>query len=335
MLIESASGPKLLRGGAPPRAGYDADIIILTLGRLQETVAAIHSALNQKNISAHVSVLAQHATPESRIALVKAFGALENFTLFATVDNLGVGGGRNFLTALGHGRIIVAIDNDAVFADEFVVARALARFDENARLGALGFKILSGDGCGLDGGSWGYPAPLKSRCDARFGATTFVGAGHAIRRTTWNEAGGYDSKLFFTWEEYDFCLRAIALNWLVEYDGSLAVLHKVSPEARVSWSAERMRLFVRNRLMIARKWRASWLFLLPRMAGYLFKGFLNHRLGAAMSGILEAAGSDSGVEKRPMTAAMRRYIRQHDGQHRGSIMQRLKTEVFGKIPVDR
>jgi GT2 family glycosyltransferase len=335
MLIESVSGPKLLCGVPPPPTGYDADIIILTLGRLQETVAAVDSALSQKGISAHVTVLDQRATPESRATLVNAFGALKNFALYAATDNLGVGGGRNFLSALGHGRIIAALDNDAMFADEFVVARALARFDENARLGALGFKILSGGAEGLDSRSWGYPAPLKTRCDGRFIATTFVGAGHAIRRTTWNQAGGYDSKLFFTWEEYDFCLRAIALNWLVEYDGSLAVLHKVSPEARVSWSAERMRLFVRNRLMIARKWRASWFVLLPRMAGYLFKGVLNHRLGAAIAGICEAAGRDGQVEKRKMTLAMRRYLQQHDGRHRGSILQRLKTEVFAKIPIDR
>ena len=32
----------------------------------------------------------------------------------------------------------------------------------------------------------------------------------------WQQAGGYDPKLFFCWEEFDFCLRAIALGWPAE-----------------------------------------------------------------------------------------------------------------------
>ena len=97
------------------------------------------------------------------------------------------------------------------------------RFNQQPDLGALGFNILSADGVTPDTFSWGYPAPLLTRFRERFDTTTFVGAGHAIRRVTWDLVGGYDPSFFFTWEEYDFCLAAIALNWRIAYDGTLAV----------------------------------------------------------------------------------------------------------------
>ncbi len=44
----------------------------------------------------------------------------------------------------------------------------------------------------------------------------------------WEQAGGYDAKLFFCWEEFDFCLRAIALGWRIRYRGDIVIRHKVS-----------------------------------------------------------------------------------------------------------
>ena len=91
----------------------------------------------------------------------------------------------------------------------------------------------------------------------RFDAVTFVGAGHAIRRAAWQDAGGYDEALFFCWEEYDFCLRAITRGWRIRYCGDLVVHHKASRARRVTWSGRRWFHFVRNRLYIERKYGGS------------------------------------------------------------------------------
>ena len=69
----------------------------------------------------------------------------------------------------------------------------------------------------------------------------------------WQQAGGYDSRLFFCWEEFYFCLRAIALGWRVRYRGDIVIRHKVAAERRVDWSSARWFYFVRNRLYIERK----------------------------------------------------------------------------------
>ena len=329
-----ARGAARLVAGRPPMIGaYDADIIILSFNRLAETQAAIRSALAQRGGVFHVTVLDQGSEPEILQILVRMFSKTEDFALYAATTNLGVAGGRNLATSLGHGQIIVALDNDAIFNGKWVVSRAHRSFIQAPDLGALAFGILGADGVHCDRFSWGYPARLAARFKERFDTTTFVGAGHAIRRVTWNAVGGYDPAFFFTWEEYDFCLAAIALNWRIAYDGTLSVIHNISADARVNWSAERMTYFVRNRLTISRKWGASWIGLVPRILGYLLKAWVNGCIDAAMLGIREA-WSIKLPRQRKMSKAMRNYLYRNEVRHRGSWLGRLRTEVFGRLGLE-
>ena len=109
-----------LAGGvaAAPDGSYDADVVILALDRAEETVAAIASALAQTGVSRHVFVVDQGSRPETLARLAGAMAGASDATLVALDGNLGVAGGRNRGTALGHGRVIVGLDNDAEFADD-------------------------------------------------------------------------------------------------------------------------------------------------------------------------------------------------------------------------
>jgi GT2 family glycosyltransferase len=322
--------PVLVAGCRPSQAAYDADINILTIGRFAETMAAVRSALRQSDLTLHVTVLDQGSSPETRQLFAAAFAAMDHVSYFTVEHNLGVGGGRNLAAELGHGDVIIGLDNDAVFEDGAVARKVIEEFAGAPELGAIAFRIMAADGATLDHFSWGYPARLKPRFRERFDTTTFVGAGHAIRRAAWAQAGGYDAALFFTWEEYDFCLRVISMNWLVRYDGSLGAIHKVAPEARVEWTDARARYFVRNRLIIGRKWGASWLSLIPRIGGYLFKAVLSGRFAPTLAGVAEAIQGDTNGRRGAMTLRMRRYYQRNENLHRGSLWQRLRDEVFAR-----
>jgi GT2 family glycosyltransferase len=313
--------PQLICGFAPPAGGYDADILVLSFGRVNDSIAAVHSALRQIGIAAHVSVLDQGSAPAEIAALVAAFKDVAHFALYQGFENLGVAGGRNFLSAAGHGRVIIGLDNDAVFAGADIASRAVAAFDEPG-LGALGFAVLNADGTGLDASSWGYPQSLQGR--QIFTTTTFVGAGHAIRRAAFEAAGFYDAKLFFTWEEYDVSLRMIAAGWRIGYRGDLAVWHKGAAEQRVSWQGERVQYFVRNRIIVARKWREPILLLIT---GYIAKGALEGRLGAAAKGLWQGLRWNIAAPQ-PMTPAMRDYIFAHETAHRGGFWRRVQSELL-------
>jgi GT2 family glycosyltransferase len=186
----------------PPHGEYDADVVILSFDRPEETLAAINSALAQTSVSRHVFIVDQGSRPENLARLAAAVAGRPDATLVALDHNHGVAGGRNHGSAFGHGRIIFGIDNDAEFADTTTLARAVAVLDGDPALAAIGCRILLGTSDADDMSSWGYPSSLLPRAGESFDTVTFVGAGHAIRRAAWD---GYDEALFFCWEEFDFC----------------------------------------------------------------------------------------------------------------------------------
>jgi GT2 family glycosyltransferase len=274
--------------GPPPPEPYDADVVILALDRAEDTVAAIRSALAQTGVTRRVFVLDQGSRPETLAMLSVAVADCPDVSLVLLGRNHGVAGGRNRGSAMGHARVIVGLDNDAEFAAPDTLARLVQALDAEPDIAAVGCRIVTFATGADDPSSWGYARRLLPRAGDCFDATTFVGAGHAIRRAAWDDAGGYDEALFFCWEELDFCARARARGWRVRYRGDIVIRHKVSAEQRVAWSGARWFYFVRNRLYVGRKQGASWVRLLPRIAFYLAHALRDGALRQAVRGTAAA-----------------------------------------------
>ncbi len=316
----------------PPRAGYDADIVILSLDRLDDTLAAIASAQAQRGLSHHIFVLDQGSRPEGLAALARVIDGRAETTLVQLDRNRGVAGGRAFGAGLGSGRFLAALDNDASFADAFTLAAAIAALEADPRLGALGLRIVVHATGADDLLSWGYPAALVARAGGSFETATFVGAGHVIRRAAWEDSGGYTEALFFCWEELDFCLQIIDRGWRVRYRGDIVVRHRISQEARVDWAGRRWVQFVRNRLWIERAWHGTGLRFWARACGYLVKGGRNGLWRPSLAGLAAALGA-RGIKRRgPQAAFARDYLRATDGAYRGSWLRRIGGELFARLP---
>jgi hypothetical protein len=88
----------------------------------------------------------------------------------------------------------------------------------------------------------------------------------------------------------------------------------------------------RNRLYIERKWGHSWLWLGPRIAGYLLKGARNAALLQTLHALRAAIRLSAGVRQECLSAGACSYLRAADTAHRGSLLLRLRREVLGMLP---
>lgn len=314
------------------------DINILSLNRARETVAAIESALAQEGVAKRVWVLDQGSDADN-LAILEVFCAGKDVHLEKLRKNLGVAGGRNYLARLGRAPYIVALDNDAIFADRQTVQRAVSYLESHPELAAIGFQILNYTTREIDELSWGYPKAIRGRWNEPFDTIKFVGAGHALVRKHFEAVGGYDERLFFYLEELDLGYRLINHGLKIRYVPEIKIYHNVSPELRVRWDGGRFYYLVRNRLYINAKHGASPLITAGYAAGYMLKGVYNGVLGQALRGVWDALGMIARYRRETPdwrrkcpSAAARGYIVEHDGKLRGSIFSRMRQELFAKLP---
>ena len=174
-----------------------------------------------------------------------------------------------------------------------------------------------------------HPGAIRPACcrvpAIRSTPSTFVGAGHAIRRSAWDACGGYDEALFFCWEEFDFCLRAI------ERAGASAIAATSSSATRsapssASPGAADAGSFRPQPPVYRPQVEHSWLSLMPRYLGYLLKGASNgvllQTLQALPAAMHLAASNANALPDRRGT----RLFRANDTTHRGSWLTRLHHE---------
>lgn len=260
------------------------DVIILSWNRIEDTLAALASAREQIDVDHQIWIVDQGSGPEQIARLEAAVAVAPNAHLEKLSRNVGVPAGRNIASAQGRAPYIVALDSDAVFADNRVLARAARHLDDHPELCAIAFAILNYFTGETDWTSWDYP---KSNHPAReFNTTRFVGAGHAIRRSTFEAVGGYDDALMFCGEELDLCYRMINTGKRIVYLPSLAVLHKVAPERRVHWDRGRYFQTARNNIYTLYKFRTPWPRLGVAVGALLLRGGRNGVTREAVRGVM-------------------------------------------------
>lgn len=313
------------------------DVVILSWNRPDDTLAALASARDQRGVDHHIWVVDQGSEPEHVARLEEFLATLPNATLKKLERNIGVPAGRNLGTFLGDAPVIVALDSDAVFADNDVLARAAERLAEEPELCAIGFAITNYFTGEPDWGSWDYPREYDPAREFR--TTRFVGAGHAIRRSSFEAVGGYDARLMFAGEELDLCYRMINRNQRIVYWPALAVLHKVTPDHRVFWEGGRYLQTVRNALYSQYKFGVPW----PRIAvgacAFLLRGLRNGLTWQAARGILQSvamcwafARSDEDKTAYQLSSETWSYIRECEPARQQSWLTKLRRQLV-PLPV--
>ncbi|MFH1532762.1 MAG: glycosyltransferase family 2 protein [Pseudomonadota bacterium] len=174
-------------------------------------------------------------------------------------ENLGFAGGYNAAIA-GLDADYVALLNDdtrpepgwlaelvqALSRDPnlFAVGSRILLHDDPSRLNAAGGRItLVGAGIDIglgqpDGAEYQRPGPVGTLC----------GAAMLVRRSVFEDLGGFDPDYFAYCEDVDLCWRAWLRGYTVEYVPTSVVLHKLGGTFGGRRSPLRIRLGQRNRL---------------------------------------------------------------------------------------
>jgi GT2 family glycosyltransferase len=236
---------------------------------------------------------------------------------------------------MGNGRYVIALDSDAIFADSGALARAVSYLDAHPSLSAIGFRIENYFTGKNDDLSWDYPGRHP---DDRFLTTRFIGAGHAIRRTAFEAAGGYDARLFFCQEELDLCYRMLNLGFRIEYFPDVKVRHKVSPDHRVAWERGRYFFTVRNALYTSYKFGVPLSRLGLGAIAFLAKGVFNGVAGSAVRGLIAAVRLCAAYARSPEDKSLCRlspdtwrYIEACEPWRREPVAVKIRRQ-FKKLP---
>ena len=215
-------------------------VVVLTQGRRPvELAAALESVAAQQRVATEVVVVGNGWEPS---------GLPEGVRSVALAVDRGIPAGRNAGVGAVGGELLFFLDDDARLAASDALARVAGRFAADPRLGILQLRVRSSDG---------GPAPrdwvprLRVGDPARSSEVTAVWEGAvAIRRTVFEQVGGWPEELRRAHEGVDLAWRVMDAGRRVVYAGEIEALHpsyRTAPHHASAYYGARSRVFLARR----------------------------------------------------------------------------------------
>jgi GT2 family glycosyltransferase len=147
--------------------------------------------------------------------------------------NKGVAGGRNRIVELSTCEIIIFLDDDICDFDiSDIIYKTNMSFFEEPLLGALAYKIIDAKTNNINDNEFPHKDKRKKE-EKLFFSSYFIGAGHAIKRSCFDQVGGYPNDIgLYGMEEVDLSYRLISKGYCIKYNGDISITHKRSPSGR-------------------------------------------------------------------------------------------------------
>lgn len=207
-------------------------IVIVNYNGEQWLARCVDAVLRQEGSSFEIVVVDNASTDRS---LEAANLADSRVRIVRLASNQGFAGGNNAGAAAARGRLLAFLNNDTEVEPGWLAALRHA-LDADAGVGLATSRIVylhdpsrvdsAGDGWARWGGAFkrghGMPASSWEHSGEVFGA---CGAAFMIRRTTFDEIGGFDEDLFLVHEDVDLSYRAQLLDYRCLYVADARVRH--------------------------------------------------------------------------------------------------------------
>ena len=156
--------------------------------------------------------------------------------LIESKENLGFAGGCNLGVAASTGEYVAFLNNDARPDDAWISA-AVRRFEQSARVGAVASRVLDWDGEKVDyigsAMTWfgqGYKPltaqPVPTTPDTAKDVLFGTGSAMFVRRSVYDQLGGFDERYFMFFEDVDLGWRLNLLGHRFVYEPGSLAFHK-------------------------------------------------------------------------------------------------------------
>lgn len=201
--------------------------IVLTANRVDDLVPCLESILRQQGPTLEIIVVDNASRDQTQAVLAERFPQVR---LHPSPVNLGVSEGRNVGIQMARAEICVCVDDDAYLPDSDTAERILRYFATDPALACVAMTILGSK----DGREEykGIPRLDKKSFDTDYPCTYFCGAGFAVRRSMFLEAGGFWAPLVYGSQELDLAYRYLDRHWHLLHSATARVIHKSSPLER-------------------------------------------------------------------------------------------------------
>lgn len=244
-------------------------VLVLTWNGRADTEACVESLLGLDYPRFDVLVVDNASTDDTAPALGRRFG--DRIEVLRNDRNLLFAGGMNvgLERALARGYDFVLILNNDVVVDPGMLRQLVRRAAADARLAAVGPKIYffdRRDVLWFAGGElslwrgWSRHRGLRQvdrgQHDARRDVDYLTGCALLVRREALADVGLLDTGFAMYAEDADWCFRARARGWRLEYVPEARLWHRVSASAGAR-SAFKMRRRARSQMRFLRR-HARW-----------------------------------------------------------------------------
>ena len=218
--------------------------VIVTRNRCDSVLRCLASVEAQDYPNREIVVVDNGSTDDTLESVRHRFPLVR---LVPLARNEGVPAARNRGMKAARGGICIMIDDDARLAEPDAASRAIARLSRDARLACVSFRILDGE-TGRDALKT-VPLARKRVLKDDTPIAYFCGAGFAIRKTSFIEAGRFWEPLEYAGEELDLSCRLLSAGFRLSYAASIPVAHDEIPAGRPrgQWIYHQ----ARNRLWVA------------------------------------------------------------------------------------
>jgi GT2 family glycosyltransferase len=195
-------------------------VMITTRNRLVDLRQTCR-ALRQLNPPPLEVLITMDGCTDEMVEAVRA--ELSEARLFVNQTDLGSVASRDRMMREARGDLVLALDDDSYPEQSDCIARIVPLFQQRPKLAVLHFPQRTDE----------YPETLTQR---NFGSEhltrSFTNSGAVLRRSSYSQLPGFESRFFHMYEEPDYGLQCVAADYDVLFSPVIIIRHHYSGQAR-------------------------------------------------------------------------------------------------------